>query len=241
MSLEPCVDVHRKQTPAHRELEFRLGSYDSVTNAFSSGVDRETFDHLEQDISDALTSDRLWNEFVDYFYVDEDGNTLRTRVTFDSKTLDMQVQHVRKETLSSAVVCRDDDTRDACRVTCSVEHPVDHPPTSCIIRFVRVQQRRRFYDVRGDNTVWMFELSKTWSANSRDAVEYQQHNTEPHYEVECELVDRDGTYLSERTSQEVAESILLKIRMLLGDDMDAKLNIRDTLATQQRRGRKRKG
>lgn len=218
-----CVRAFKPHHRKHGELEFRLGSVDE--ERFSSGVSREIFEQLERDMSDELLSDKLWTEIVDYYYLDASGATLRTRVTFDNRQMRLNTEHIRKEVLTSVLVCRDDDPGDACRISCSIEHPIDEPPVSVMINYVRVKQRKRFVDMRNGGEVWVFELSKTWSAGSRDAVEYQQHNTEPNYEVECELVDSNNEYLCDRTDVEVTESILMKIKMLLGEDVDGRISI----------------
>jgi len=232
-----CVTLFRDYHGAHGELEFRLGTQSE--ERFGSGVTRDTFEQLERDMTDALQSDRLWTEIVDYYYLNTSGATLRTRVAFDHTDMTLHTEHVRKEVLRTVTVCRDDDPSDACRLSCAVEHPVAQPPASVMINYVRVKQRKRFVDVRDGNEVWAFELSKTWSAGSRDAVEYQQHHTEPHYEVECELVDRAGTYLSERSHDEVAASILLKVKMLLGEDADGRVHVvSDEYRSRRKRSRR---
>ncbi|MEC7001378.1 MAG: hypothetical protein VXX04_06030, partial [Actinomycetota bacterium] len=220
------VRVYRDHHGRGGELELRLGSR-TDDGRFVAGVPRNVLETLERELADAgLRADRGWTELVDYFYVDAAGRTVRTRVTFDSDRMTVGTQHVRKETLEDVIVCRDDDPLEACRMTACIEHPVDPPPASCLVNHVRVKQRRRFLDVRGDDhVVFSFELSKTWFAGSRDAVEFQQHNADPVYEVECELIDAGGAYLAARADSDVAESLLMKARMLLGDDVDGRLRL----------------
>jgi hypothetical protein len=194
------------------------------------------FNQLEREMSDTLVSEKLWTELVDYYYLNDSGQTLRTRVTFDHEHMVMNTEHIRKETIKSLLLCRDDDPNDACRLTCAVEHPVDVPPVSVMINYVRVKQRKRFMDMRNGHEIWVFELSKTWSAGSRDAVEYQQHHTEPNYEVECELVDEGGEYMGCHDTEDIANSILLKIKMLMGEESDGRVSIVNT----EQRGRRRR-
>lgn len=237
-ALSEMVARFRPHHEAHGELEFRLGTLDATTGSFTTGVSRDTFEQLERDMSDVLASDRVWNEIVDYYYLDDTGTTLRTRVSFDNKNMTMGRCHIRKETLGQTTIARDDDPADACRVSCSVEHPVTDPPTSAIVNYVRVKQQKRFQDVRDGSVVWNFELSKTWSASSRDAVEYQQHHTEPTYEIECELVDASGTYLGERTDAQVGASILMKMKMLLGEETDGRVHLVASGSAGQPRGQR---
>ena len=224
-ALANAVAVFRPHHEVHGELEFRLGTCDAATGGFSVGVSRETFEQLQRDMTDVLASDRVWAETVDYYYVNDAGETLRTRVSFDNRTMTMGRTHVKKETCVQTTVARDDDPCDACRVTCCVEHPVSDPPVSALVNYVRVKQQRRFVDERDGHVLWNFELSKTWSASTRDAVEYLQYHSEPSYEVECELVDAAGAYLRDRSDAEIAASILMKIKMLLGEETDGRVHV----------------
>lgn len=224
-SLVNMVKKFRPHHLNHGELEFRIGFYDSLQGTFSAGVSRETFEQLEREMTDTLHADRVWAETVDYFYTNDAGRTLRTRVSFDNRNMTMGRTHIMKETCEQIIIARDDDPSDACRVACAIEHPATDLPTSALVNYVRVKQQKRFVDKRDDHVVWNFELSKTWSASSRDTVEYLQHHTEPNYEIECELVDEQGSYMKERTDDEVAASILLKIKMLLGEDVKGHVHL----------------
>jgi len=88
--------------------------------------------------------------------------------------------------------------------------------------------------------VWSYELSRTWAANNRDAVEHRRLTCDPTYEVELELVDAGGEYLRERTDEEVAESIVLKAKALLAEDLPLQLLSSQTHEQPPRRHRKRK-
>ena len=68
-------------------------------------------------------------------------------------------------------------------------------------------------------------MCRTWYGNTRDAVEYNQHNCEPVYEIECELVDSEGKYQDNHTDEHIAESIKMKVLMLLGYDVDTYLEL----------------
>lgn len=200
------------------ELEIRLGL---VGEGFSPGVSKEAFEQLEADLLESeqlVPAERPWAEHVDYHYLDARGRRIRTRVHFDADAMAVSTVHVQKEVLERVLVRRPDGTEESARISVARETPVHDPPGSCVPTHVRVTQRRSFHDVRGGEVIWAYELSKTWSANSRSAVEYRQHECEPVYEVECELVDAKGTYLSSLTPQQVADSITLKAKLLLGAD-----------------------
>jgi hypothetical protein len=128
----------------------------------------------------------------------------------------VSTHHCTKEPLCKAIVHHPDGKGEACRLVLSVEHPVQNPPDTCVPTHVRVQQRKCFRDVRQGGVVWSYELSKTWSATSRHAVEEKQHLCEPIYEVECELVDSERRYLNASDDAYVTNSLLLKMALLLG-------------------------
>lgn len=223
----------------HGEFELRIGRYSS--GRFVAGVPRDVFEQLEHDLLDAPTLQAVdhWSEFADYFYPTASGERARTRIHTDTQRIALAPEHVIKERACSLVLQRPDDRADACRVAVAAERPLAAPPQACIPTHVRIQQRRRFHDVRDGHVVWAYELSKTWSANSRGVVEHMQHLTEPTYEVECELVDAGGRYRAERSDEEIAESVLVKARLLLGEDASAPLDVADAVC--EGNGRKRAG
>lgn len=202
------------------ELEMRLGHGDA-TGKFSPGVTKDIFKDLLSDLSDnpSLQSDRNWSELVDYYYVTTNGEMMRTRVEYDTSNMVVSTAHCMKENLTKALIRHPEESDgEVCRLSLSVEHPVMNPPEACVPTHVRVQQRRRFVDVRDDNVIWSYELSKTWSAPSRTSVEQKQHMCEPIYEVECELVDSKRRYMTESSDEYVGQSLLMKASLLLGHD-----------------------
>lgn len=227
-ALTETVKSFRAQVANHpneMELEVRIGSW---TDRFCPGVSKQVFDQLEQDMLDdpRLTPDKSWVEVVDYHYLNAHGQHIRTRVTTDSERMELKREHTSKEMLEKSLVQVTHGVDDVARIMLSHEVPVHDPPGACVPTHIRIKQRRTFYDSRDDmGHVWCYELSKTWSANSRSAVEHKQHVSEPMYEVECELMDVSGRYISERTDAEVARSFLVKIRSLLGVDAHADLSI----------------
>jgi hypothetical protein len=210
----------RRAAPGRTELELRLGRHDG--ERFAPGVPRGVFEQLEADLEAApqLEADEGWAETVDYHYATARGERARTRVGFDTRTMQTTTEHVVKERAESAVLRRADG-HEACRVACAVEAPLADPPTTCVPTFVRVKQRRSFRDRReGGAVVWRYDLSRTWAAPSRTAVEHAQLMAPPTYEIECELVDEKGAYLAARTDAQVAASLRLKAALLLGEAAD---------------------
>jgi hypothetical protein len=219
------------------ELEMRLGQR---SDTFHSGVPRTVFEQLERDLVDSpdLVAEPHYTELVDYFYTLPRGRNVRTRVQYDSARMHVDTAHVEKCSIQSFVASVSNEPGDTCRVEVSSETPVESPPQSTLINYVRVKQRRAFVDRRVHGDVWRYELSRTWSATTRDAVEYNQHNSEPCYEIECELVDASGTYMRERDDDHVSESLHMKILMLLGyDDMETPLEISSVKNCEVKRAR----
>ena len=206
----------RRENSKELELELRLGV--SEDGAFVAGVDAEAFSQLERDFEDTLRPlSSKWTEVIDYHYALTRSQRARTRVETDAERIRCVTTHIVKSALESRMVSRD-DTSECCRVALSRESPLTTPPASCMPTHVRLKQIRRFVDEREGSVVWSYELSRTWSGNSRSVVEHLHNHSMPTYEVEVELVDADGSYLASRTDEEVAASIVAKANMLLGYD-----------------------
>ena len=205
--------------PGQMELEVRLGSRGDT---FCPGVTESVFVQLEKDLDQTLSNaTRAWQEIVDYFYVDAGGRHIRTRVQFDSNKMTMHTQHHQKESHHCFLAKRaEGGGEEAARATINREEPVSDPPVSCVPTHVRIQQRRTWRDVRDGATVWAYELSRTWSANTRSGVEHKKHASDPVYEVECELVDENGAYVDRLSDEQIAASMLLKTRVLLGEEVE---------------------
>lgn len=202
----------------HRELEMRLGVF--VLGRFTPGVSKEVFDQLEIDFRDAtsLTEDQQWVEIVDYYYTFQGGQT-RTRVEYDSNSMELHTSHVTKTSIKSIVLTKSESGEgEACRIEHSSEIPVATTPTVCMPTHVRIKQRKTFNDVRDGGVVWVYELSKTWSGNNRSIVEHLQHISEPIYEVECELVDNKCTYINQHTNAYISDTLCTKAKLLMGQD-----------------------
>lgn len=217
------VNLFRTQEREHVELEMRIGTLVSMTAddtpRFVPGVNVAVFAQLMDDLSSVadLDSDDAWTEVADHFYKMPNGKDVRTRIEYDADSMSLRKTHTVKELLHRAVVRREDDPRDACRVDLAVEHPIAPPPAVCMLTHVRLKHRRRFVDRRNGDVVWCYELSKVWSANSRIGVDKKQQESEPIYEIEVELVDRAGRYSDGRSDNFIAESMLRKIKGLMGD------------------------
>lgn len=212
---------------SHGEFEIRLGTFRD--DVFHVGVTKETFDELERDLRDSSLVEHEWCEVVDYHYVTDDNTNVRTRVWYDTKNIDVKTEHVCKTCVSNVVVRSPHDSLEAVRIAVSDETPHPDVPGICMPVHVRVRQRKTFVDVRDGETLFSYDMSKTWSGNSRTAVENMQHVAEPVYEIECE-------YRGTATSDGIASSICNKARGLMGLPTDAALEV----AKMPKKRRKRK-
>lgn len=213
--VKSCVEKYRESTQ-FQELELRLGHYEN--GKFTAGVERAVFEQLLEDMQNSpLQCNGKWSEELDYFYTHRNINT-RTRVGYDSAGIKINVEHIQKENIQNVILSHAVNSSIACKVSLSLEKPVTNIPGICIPSHVRIKQKKTFKDIRDGKVIWIYELSKTWSAGSRSVVEQMQHMSPPTYEVECELVDEDGTYSSNNDDDYMAKSILLKTQTLMGDD-----------------------
>lgn len=218
IELANCIAAHRDVTLGQCEIELRLGAYSE--NSFFPGVSKEVFEQLERDLHDSpsLTTDNKWVEVIDYHYMNQKSEPTRTRVEFDTEEMQLKTIHTSKQPQEYFVFGRIDDGDEACKVARSLEIPLQVTPSTCMPTHVRIKQRKCFHDIRDGNVVWCYELSKTWSGSNRTSVEHAHHVSEPVYEVECELVDNDGSYVQSRSDEEIAESLLMKAKMFMGED-----------------------
>jgi len=203
------------------ELELRLGVLQGDT--FVPGVTIDAFESLHQDMEECSTleiSNRavMWAEHIDYHYIAKKGKKIRTRVHFDSSEMKIHTGHTEKSVVETLLINTSDGHDTIARLSLSRELNVDVPDGAMFPCHVRIKQRRSFIDMRDESTVWSYDLSRVWSANSRSAVEYRQNKFPPNYEVECELVDSACTYLNSKSDAYIAQSILLKMNALIGID-----------------------
>ena len=196
------------------ELEVRLGRIEG--SRFVSGVStREIFENLHSDMSDASSLIRQGtNEVLDYFY-EWNGENIRSRTEFDIYNMQIAKTHIVK-TVKRVVTFQHKDSNEGARISLSTERECIKLPKFCTPSKVRLKERVCFVDKRHDKHVWRYELSKTWTAPTRVAVETLKKISEPVFEVECELVDEDRQYLQCNSHETVSQSLLLKTVALMG-------------------------
>jgi hypothetical protein len=210
-AVEACVALRRNSPDC--ELEIRVGG---MAESFTPGTSPAMFADLYGSLLESgLDIDPEWYEVMDFFYADESGNPVRTRVEYDTEQMELTSTHTFKRSRKRVVVGTNEY---ACRIAVATETPTSALPSVCIPTHVRIKQRRSFRDVRDGAVVWSYDLSRTWSGASRIAVEHKKATCEPTLEVECELVDAAGTYFAAHDDNFIARSLILKSSMLLGVD-----------------------
>lgn len=219
------------------ELEVRLGTL-TADDRFCAGVGKLFFAHLEQDLAEctALVADEGWVEIVDHHFATPDGQEMRTRVLPDTEGMGLRRSTICKLPVHRLLcTCAAGLCDEVCRVSLAHEHEVAAPPAVVIETHVRIKQRRCFRDVRDGKVVWSYELSRTWSGSGYQAAEYQQHNAEPTYEVELELVDEDRCYTASRTVEQIAAGVAHKAKLLLGQSTQG-LSVADDPVRRSKKG-----
>lgn len=188
------------------ELEARLGVHGG--DGFRTGVSRERMDAVLGMMQDSshVSGDAEWQEDHDYFF-DVAGAPLRSRVHFDTNSMMLNSETIRKVRLG-AIDLESGGDYDV-RVALAREAPVcaKEIPASVMPSRVRIMQRRRFCTAASS---WAFDFKMTWTGCSVDEAERMQQQQEPRFEIECELVNAEEA-LRAHSDEYLAASLLLKM------------------------------
>lgn len=210
-NVENIIELLRKNPLC--ELEIRLGKKQG--NRFVSGVDRDTFMDIHNDLTSlpSLESDESWHEIMDVFYV-YNKIEYRTRVNYSNTHMKIFATTIKKEKIKQCCV---NTKNNSIRISLSNEKPVNHEDIPALVNpnFVRLKHTKKFYILKNDVKVWCIEMNKVWGAETRTLVEEKQHKEAPVYEIECELVDTNK-YLKEKSNKHILNSIIHKGLSLLG-------------------------
>lgn len=212
-SLTEIIELSRHTKDC--ELEARFGL---CGEKFIAGVDRKTMDSIVTMMTNSsyVKGDEVWVEEHDFYY-DYDGKKIRTRVNFNTDTMNISTESTEKKLIHSIDCLHliNGITRgpNDVRISLKTEKKVFAVPPSVNSTLVRIKQRRRFVTL---NNVWAFDFSMTWSGKTKTDAETNQMNNEPIYEIECELLD--NSYFTTHSNDYIAASILLKMHDLLCDN-----------------------
>lgn len=198
------------------ELEIRLGMWKADSLKFVPGVSRGQIERVIDMMQEShyVTGDHDWIEEQDFFF-NADGVQCRTRVQYDSTTMQITPTTIQKKNLASqtfVVVDRNAPIGIDLRVSLKSEDTVDAVVPPCVqTTLVRIKQRRRFTTLDG---AWAFDFSMSWSGATKTKAELQQSSSDPVFEIECELLDAP-TALASKDDARIAASLLLKACDLL--------------------------
>lgn len=192
-----------ESTVGEKEIELRFGN--SQSGSFKAGVSRAFADKCIRmlETSDPHTMQSThWNEHHDFYYT-HNNRSYRTRVLFNTKSLEINSVTTEKNKIISQVV----DGDVSMKLSLSRERTVT-PPSCVDPTHVRIQQRKSFFYGKVSAPIWRYDVSMVWDGASMIEAGNKQKNEEPRFEVEIELLDH--TYMDCKTPEHVAESFLLK-------------------------------
>lgn len=210
MSLADMVQFVREDPSV--ELEARFGT--CTDKCFVSGVERSFLDQIIEalQLSPVMRDSGGWKEGHDVFFT-HNGNQHRTRVDFNSDSMDVKSETILKRKIMQKTfkTMNTGNIYDAClhdiRVSVQSEQlVVDKLPLSVNPNLIRIKQTRHFTTACG---AWRFDFSLTWAGTSKSDAEANQMKNDPVFEFELELID--PTYLTTRSNEHVAASLLLKM------------------------------
>ena len=131
---------------------------------------------------------------------------MRTRVTFDGERA---VPHTIEKTIVDSIVLKT-HLIDV-RISLAREKPVKMPPPIVDTHHMRIKQKRTF-ELR--QSPFVIECGMVWSGVDKTSAEARQSNTEPVFEVECEVMHDTLDAWSVRhkhNNSRMARSFLYKI------------------------------
>lgn len=215
--IQPVTEIVKKlrENPS-AELEARFGVFDS--KVFRAGVSRCEIDRIISMMIDSPhvdTSDE-WTEEQDFFF-NVDGKQCRTRVSYDSSNMTVKPQTIVKNCIASQDILVEGLSRPFdMRVSLKTEEPTVQLQPCVSTTLVRIKQRRRFFTACRR---WAFDFSMIWSGVTKNEAEIEQSKNDPHFEIECELIDAERV-LETQDDARIACSLLLKMIDLIPSDSE---------------------
>jgi hypothetical protein len=195
------------------ELEARFGVFQSAH--FKPGVCRIDIDRIMSMMIDSPHVDTTdeWTEEQDFFFM-VDGKHCRTRVRYDSSNMCIKPQTIVKEAVATQDIFVEgppDTFPNDIRISLKTEDAIVQLQPCVSTTLVRIKQRRRFIT---NCKKWAFDFSMIWSGANKDEAEINQSQKDPHFEIECELIDAQRV-LDTQDDARIACSLLLKMTDLL--------------------------
>lgn len=228
----------KKEDDEKIEIELRFGQSKCIdgriTSQFIPGVSESFFYICYQMLSGykEWTHFQDFNHVVDYFYNNEQGQEIRTRVgsLLDEKNSNgfstLTTENITKRRINTEDFCimSQSGFNGSVRVQLSSEKKAnliqsnDVPHTCYPVKFVRIKQISSFTY----RHVWRFDFAKVWSGNCFADADRKFQNLDldsssnflPSYEIELEFIGNDHS--SSDKSAVLSASMLLKAIDLVG-------------------------
>ena len=196
--------VKRFRNDSNLELEVRFGTM--VNEKFVAGLTRENVDkYLNMIQSTPNIEKHDWQEHHDFYYKSE-NESLRTRVIYNTDTLELKKTTIKKKKVKQHVfkIGKKEDNL-AVKFSISEEIPYNNMvPIVTNTDHVRIQQRRTFIYKKS----WIYDFSMIWSGVTKTEAEIQQKNEDSLFEFEIEM---DRSYLINHDDNFAALSFLYKV------------------------------
>jgi len=205
-------------TRSNLELEARLGHWNTEERCFHPGVDRFFMERALNMLNSFEAWSRVtpWSEMQDFHYTDQSGQTIRTTVFYNDKNKEIQTHHIIKKIIDREnVLVKGSDNPDI-RISLSVEYEIDEAFVPEVVQpeYVRLKQRKSFFytPLGFSEPIWVFDMTLSWSGDSKSDAERKQYSEPPIYEIECECLSPMAYRLHKQEKRTfVARSLLLKL------------------------------
>lgn len=217
------------------ELEARFGKW--MGQYFQSGVSKQFVEQILSmfDTFGQWESVSPWEETHDYYYkvLSSPDSTVRTTASFVSDPLSgrkyIKTEHIRKH-VQHKFDCQ--YVNMGCnafqydlRMSLSYEENVrdDELPSIVNPSYVRIKSRKSYFykseNIPQKQPLWRFDITRSWSGNTKTQAELSQKMGNTTYEVELECLDPHALMVSpQHDAFYVSCSMLLKMKDFLSYD-----------------------
>jgi len=207
-----------ENSSSHLELEARLGHWNVEDRRFCPGVDRFFIERALNMLNsfDAWSRVTPWAEMQDFYYTDKSGQNMRTTVFYDDQSKQIRQHHIIKKVMNRETVIVKGSENPDIRISLAVEQEVDESLVPEVVQpnYVRIKQRKSFFytPLGFSEPIWVFDMTLSWSGNTKSDAERKQYSTSPVYEIECECLSPIAYRLHKQEKRGfVARSLLLKL------------------------------
>jgi len=210
------IVVLAKATPG-AELELRLGRV--IDGKFTVGCAPEVF----REILNKLESNRGiprtgWQKTKSCSYPDNVRVIHETSESSESsESTRPRPRPMKKRSITHLLIHASSNV--AFKLALSSELPCNSPDASSPMLHVRLRDRQQFFHGTDNRRTWAYDFTRTQSASSYELARHE----DPNHEIELELIDTQ--YLKENSAERVANSMLYRMKDLIGSvDQSARSN-----------------